>query len=185
MEVDMTRTVAAVAGAVLIALATVELVPAARGDDGQQRARGDPDRRYAAGSPSAAVHGRVRSTVAPAAYPEASGAGAAPIWGGCRVRYAANTWNNGFTANVTINNTGTTPVRGWSLRWAWPGKQQLASVWNATVTQNGTQVIARNASWNWAIAPGGSVKFGFQGTYGRTNAAPTWFALNGTSCVTG
>ncbi|HEX6470211.1 MAG TPA: cellulose-binding domain-containing protein [Streptosporangiaceae bacterium] len=152
----MTRTMAAIAGAVLIALATVGLSPAARGGDGQRQVQGDQSRRYA----TAAT-------------------------GACRVRYAATTWNNGFTANVTINNTGPAPVRGWRLQWVWPGTQQLASVWNATVTQMGTRVTARNASWNPAIAPGGSVRFGFQGTYGRTNARPAWFALNGTSCAVG
>ncbi|WP_440073183.1 extracellular catalytic domain type 1 short-chain-length polyhydroxyalkanoate depolymerase [Streptosporangium sp. OZ121] len=104
---------------------------------------------------------------------------------GCRVTYLANTWNNGFTADVTVTNTGATPVNGWTVTWTWPGNQRVTSAWNATVTQSGSQVSARNLSYNGTIAPQARTGFGFQGTYSGTNSAPTAFALNGTSCVMG
>lgn len=103
--------------------------------------------------------------------------------GPCRVAYTTNTWNNGFTANVTVTNTGVSTVNGWTVQWNWPGNQQVTNGWNATVTQTGSQVAARNAPWNPTLGPNQSVTFGFQATYSGTNTAPTRFTLNGTACA--
>jgi cellulase/cellobiase CelA1 len=100
----------------------------------------------------------------------------------CSVTYTPNTWNNGFTATVTLKNTGTAPVNGWSLTWTWSGNQQITSAWSTTISQSGADVTARNVSYNAAIAPGASIGFGFQATYSGTNTAPTRFALNGGPC---
>ncbi|WP_313896017.1 PHB depolymerase family esterase [Streptomyces sp. YIM 98790] len=105
--------------------------------------------------------------------------------GTCRVRYTPSSWNNGFTADVTVTNTGSGTVNGWTLTWNWAGGQQVTNGWNATVSQSGTQVTARNAAWNAAIAPGAAVSFGFQGTHNGSNPAPTGFTLNGTDCTSG
>jgi len=104
--------------------------------------------------------------------------------GPCRVTYRPNTWNNGFTAEVTIANTGSSTVNGWTLTWTFSGNQQITNAWNATVTQSGSSVTARNVGYNGTIAPGGSAGFGFQATYSGTNTSPTSFALNGTACTT-
>jgi len=101
----------------------------------------------------------------------------------CRITYAANAWSNGFTADVTVANTGSTPVNGWTVQWAWPGNQQVTGGWNATVTQTGNAVTARNAAWNPGIAPGTSQSFGLQATYSGTNSPPTQFTLNGAVCT--
>jgi cellulase/cellobiase CelA1 len=102
---------------------------------------------------------------------------------GCRVGYTANSWSNGFTATVTVTNTGRTAVNGWTLQWTWPGNQQVTNGWNATVTQSGTQVSARNAAWNATIPPNASTSFGFQVSYSGTNSPPTAFTLNGAACA--
>ncbi|MGV9384572.1 cellulose binding domain-containing protein [Nonomuraea sp. NPDC003707] len=106
-----------------------------------------------------------------------------PPAGACRATYTPDPWNNGFTAAVTIANTGTASVSGWTLTWSWPGNQQITNSWNATVSQQGAQVTARNAPYNATIAAGTAVTFGFQATYSGTNSAPTQFALNGTACT--
>lgn len=103
----------------------------------------------------------------------------------CKVTYTADTWNNGFTADVKVANTGTSALSGWALTWSWPGNQQVTSAWNATVTQSGAQVTARGASFNDTIAPGATADFGFQGTYSGTNTAPSQFSLGGATCATG
>jgi endoglucanase len=46
--------------------------------------------------------------------------------GGCQVTYAANTWNGGFTATVTVKNTGTTAWTSWQLGFAFPGNQKVS-----------------------------------------------------------
>jgi cellulase/cellobiase CelA1 len=108
-----------------------------------------------------------------------------PATGSCRVSYTPNTWQNGFTANIAVTNTSSTAVNGWTLTWNFAGNQQITSAWNATVTQNGNAVTARNADHNGSISPNGNQTFGFQGTYSGTNATPTSFALNGTACTNG
>ncbi|MBP2708400.1 PHB depolymerase family esterase [Microbispora sp. RL4-1S] len=121
-------------------------------------------------------------SVSPSASPSASPSN--PGGATCRVAYTANSWNNGFTANLTITNTGGAAVNGWTVTWTWPGDQQVSNAWNATVTQSGRQVTARNMSYNAAIPAGGNTSFGFQASYSGANTAPTAFALNGTACAT-
>ena len=101
----------------------------------------------------------------------------------CRVDYTvASQWGGGFVANVTINNTGDA-VNGWTLTWTYSSGQQVTSAWNATVTQSGSAVTAKNVGYNGSIASGASTSFGFQGTNsGTTNPVPTGFSLNGVSC---
>ncbi|GII25280.1 GH12 family glycosyl hydrolase domain-containing protein [Planosporangium mesophilum] len=117
------------------------------------------------------------STPPPSTTPPPSGGGA------CRVTYTTNSWNNGFTADVSVTNTSSSAVNGWRLTFSFPGNQQVTSAWNATVAQSGSAVTATNAGYNASIAPNGSVSFGFQGTYSGTNSAPSNFALNGTACT--
>ncbi|MDQ3790159.1 MAG: glycoside hydrolase family 6 protein, partial [Actinomycetota bacterium] len=102
---------------------------------------------------------------------------------GCRVDYTVNDWGSGFTATVRINNLGD-PVNGWTLRFAYAGNQRVtAPGWSANWSQSGQQVTATNLSWNANLATGGSTEIGFNGTYSGTNAAPTSFSLNGTTCT--
>lgn len=101
----------------------------------------------------------------------------------CTVAYRVDAqWGTGFVTTVTVTNTGTAPIDGWTLGWTWAGTQQVTNAWNATVSQSGTTVTAENASWNRRIAPGASVNFGFQGTYQGSNPAPAEFTLNGAAC---
>ncbi|GID33398.1 hypothetical protein Abr02nite_83810 [Paractinoplanes brasiliensis] len=55
----------------------------------------------------------------------------------------------------------------------------MTQAWNATVTQAGSAVTARNASYNGAVGTAATVSFGFDGSPGSSNPAPTAFALNG------
>jgi beta-glucosidase len=101
----------------------------------------------------------------------------------CRVRYAVNEWSSGFTGNVTISNTSTSAVNGWTLRFAFPGGQQLTQGWEGTWSQSGNQVTAVNASWNGTINAGASVTVGFNAAYSGTNPSPTAFTLNNNACT--
>jgi endo-1,4-beta-xylanase len=104
---------------------------------------------------------------------------------GCAVTYSVtNQWNTGFTANVTVKNTGAGAINGWKVAWTYPSGQQVTSAWNATVTQTGSQVTAADAGYNATIGAGGSVSFGFNGNWSGTNTAPSAFTLNGATCTT-
>ncbi|MEU3449196.1 glycoside hydrolase family 9 protein [Streptomyces thermolilacinus] len=119
-----------------------------------------------------------------AAYAAERTSGAEPPAAACAVTYTVdNVWSTGFTATVTVRNTGSAAVDGWALTWTHPGGQRVTGAWNATVTQSGDTVSARHADWNRAIAPGATVSFGVQGTGTGTSGAPTGFALNGGACA--
>jgi endo-1,4-beta-xylanase len=102
---------------------------------------------------------------------------------GCSVSYTVpNQWQSGFTATVSVTNLGA-PVNGWRLTWSYTAGQRVVQGWNATFPLTGPQVEARNADWNAPIGSGGSVSFGFNGSWNnQSNPAPTNFALNGTPC---
>ncbi|MDG9677161.1 PHB depolymerase family esterase [Micromonospora sp. DH14] len=106
-----------------------------------------------------------------------------PTNGACRVSVAVNAWNNGLTENITITNTGTSAVNGWSLVFTLPGGQTITSGWNATYSPNSGQVTARNVAYNGGIPANGSVTIGFQATHTGNNARPSSFTLNGASCT--
>ncbi|MEU7865269.1 cellulose binding domain-containing protein [Dactylosporangium sp. NPDC049140] len=103
----------------------------------------------------------------------------------CRVSYTKSEWAGGFTANVTVTNTGTTALNGWSLGFSFPGDQHITNAWSATVSQSGSAVTATNVGYNAQIPPGGNTSFGFQGTWGSNDSNPTSFRLNGATCTNG
>ena len=93
---------------------------------------------------------------------------------GCTAAYAVtNQWNSGFTASVTVTNTGTAPSKSWTVSWTWGGSQQVTSVWNGVLAGTASSPVVTNASYNGSIPAGGSTSFGFQGTYSGTNTSPT------------
>jgi endo-1,4-beta-xylanase len=111
------------------------------------------------------------------------GGGSTGGGGTCHVSYAKTSeWAGGFVANVTINNTGTSAINGWTLTFTFPGDQKVTSAWSAAVTQNGTSVTAVNASYDATISPGGSTSFGMQGTWTASDTAPSSFSVNGSAC---
>jgi endo-1,4-beta-xylanase len=107
-----------------------------------------------------------------------------PAAAACQVAYRIQTqWQDGFVADVTIRNTGTTTINGWTITWSFPGNQRITSAWNAFPTQSGQSVSATDGGWNAVIPPSGTAPFGFQATYSATNPPPTAFTLNGTTCA--
>ncbi|MGV9372232.1 rhamnogalacturonan lyase family protein [Micromonospora tulbaghiae] len=102
----------------------------------------------------------------------------------CRVDYRiTNQWSGGFGADVTVTNLGD-PVNGWTLGWSFAAGQQVVQAWNATVSQSGAQVSARDAGYNAAIGTGGTANFGFNGSWNdASNPVPAAFTLNGTACT--
>ncbi|WP_406289779.1 cellulose-binding domain-containing protein [Streptomyces sp. NBC_00209] len=115
------------------------------------------------------------------AMPAGGPAAAAESAPGCQIDYTANEWTGGFTADVRVTNEGPA-LSDWRLTWTYEGDQQVTSGWNGTVTQTGHAVTAVGTAWNGAVAEGGTVSFGVQGTSRSGGPAPTDFALNGVSC---
>jgi len=102
--------------------------------------------------------------------------------GTCHVGFTVtNSWNTGFQVALSIQNTGTVALNGWTLTWTFPGSQTVTQLWNGTAAQTGTSVSVTNLSYNSTIAPGASYNdVGFTGN--GTSAVPTSFAINGVTC---
>ncbi len=134
--------------------------------------------RDAAGNVSIATPAVGPSTSTPPTTPPATPA--------CRVTYTPTAqWRNGFTADITLTNTGTEPVDGWTLGYTFGGDQRIVASWNSSFTQTGAAVTMTNAHWNAAIAPGRSTTVGMRGTWTAANTAPAAFTLDGRPCTAG
>lgn len=111
---------------------------------------------------------------------------AAPPPSTAKVTYTVQSdWGSGMSVAVTITNTGSIPINGWTLGFAFPGNQQVGSGWNANWSQNGHDVTATHQSFNSAIAPGASISIGFSGTYSGADAKPSAFTVNGLPATVG
>ena len=103
--------------------------------------------------------------------------------GTCKVSYLkTNDWGNGATITVTITNTGSSAMNGWTLTWAFGGNQQISNLWNGVHTQTAQAVSVKDAGYNSSIAANGNVGFGFNLNYSGANAIPTVFKLNAQTC---
>lgn len=100
----------------------------------------------------------------------------------CHVGFTVtNSWDPGFQVALSIQNTGTVALNGWTLSWTFPGSQQITQLWNGAMTQTGAVVSVTNLSYNASIAPGASYNdAGFIAN--GTSGLPTNFAINGTPC---
>jgi hypothetical protein len=134
---------------------------------------------------SAAVNGGGGPTTPTSPTSSPGGPTGNPGNGACRITYATNTWNTGFTATVTVANTGTAAINGWNLAFALPSGQAITSSWNANLTGRSGAITASNVSYNGSLAPGANTSFGFQGTYSGSFARPGSFTLNGSPCTVG
>ncbi|MFF0463225.1 cellulose binding domain-containing protein [Streptomyces mexicanus] len=106
----------------------------------------------------------------------------------CQVSYRlTDGWGNGFNAQVTVTNTGDTPIDGWTLSYAFPDSGvSVTGYWNAKVVQSGRNVIATPESYNATLAAhgGNAVSFGFTAANSGAYSPPAVFRLNGTVCTT-
>ncbi|GLW21323.1 hypothetical protein Mame01_13660 [Microbispora amethystogenes] len=103
--------------------------------------------------------------------------------GAARVAYTMNSWSNGFTASISITNTGSSTINGWTLAFTLPSGQTITSGWNATYSPSSGQVSARNVDYNGTLAPGATVDIGFQASHTGNTSEPTSFTLNGVPCT--
>ncbi|WP_433497783.1 glycoside hydrolase family 9 protein [Sphaerimonospora sp. CA-214678] len=113
------------------------------------------------------------------------GDGAVPAASTCKVTYTVHgSWPDGFTTQVTLENTGEKAIDGWSLKWSFLSGQKVVQDWNASLAQQGATVTATDVTYNKKIMPGQSVTFGFNGASAPgPNPVPDLFLLNGAACA--
>jgi hypothetical protein len=90
-------------------------------------------------------------------------------------------WGTGYIANYNIVNGGA-PTSRWTLTFQLPSTETVTSSWSGNLSHVGTTYTVTNASWNGALATGGTATFGFQTTYTGGFVAPTQCTLNGQPC---
>ena len=132
---------------------------------------------------AAGVMGASAATGAPAtaAAPAAQAAPAAAT-SVCQVTYTVNSdWGTGFSVAINITNNGPA-ITSWTLGYAYTGNQKIAQGWSGNWSQSGENITVTNASWNGALATGGSASIGANFSYTGTNTAPAAFTLNGSTC---
>ncbi|MET7880022.1 cellulose binding domain-containing protein [Micromonospora profundi] len=85
--------------------------------------------------------------------------------GVCTATYrTVNTWPGGFQAEVTVANTSTAPLNGWTVRLGLASGQAISSLWNGVNTGTTGTVSVQNAAYNGSLGPNASTTFGFTAT---------------------
>ena len=100
----------------------------------------------------------------------------------CAVSYtfSANV-SSEFGVDLSIRNTGTADISGWTLVFDLPGEQKVRFGWAGQWDQKDRTVTVRDLIYNAGLGAGKSVSIGFVGTHGD-KAKPTHFQLNGRPC---
>ncbi len=103
----------------------------------------------------------------------------------CRVTYTVHgSWPAGFNTQLWIENTGSEPIDGWELRWAFRGAERVDHLWSGDAVQTGPYVSVGNLDWNEKIKPGKRITLGFIGDRnGSDPQSPLLFTLNGAPCT--
>lgn len=99
-----------------------------------------------------------------------------PADGDCTATFRAtdNGWAGHFQGEVTVTNTGDATINGWTVSWTYSGGQGFSGEpWNATLTGQPPNVVAKNASYNGQLAPNASTTFGFNATGSVPSPVPT------------
>jgi hypothetical protein len=107
----------------------------------------------------------------------------------CAVTYSLSTgWGTGFVANISITDTGPSPITGWTLAFRFPASTESVSgsTWNASYSEDGQNVVITPADWDASLSANGgnTVSTGFVGNQSGANPSPASFTLNGTVCTT-
>ena len=106
----------------------------------------------------------------PSSSPSTSPSGGAR---GCTAAYSViGQWPGGFQGEVRVT-AGSAAITGWTVTWTFANGQTVNQAWNATITSSGSNVTARNVSYNGNLGAGASTTFGFIGSWNGANTAPT------------
>ncbi len=112
--------------------------------------------RDAAGNTSA-----VSNTVS--AMTQAGGPGPGPGGGCSAVATLQTQWQTGYVIEpVRVTNTGTATISAWTVTFTLPAGHTITGSWNTAMLASGQTIMARNATHNGNVSPGGNTAFGFQ-----------------------
>ena len=87
-----------------------------------------------------------------------------------------NSWEDGFTGEITITNHMEEALEDWSLGFLYDG--EITELWNGEIVEKvGNRYLLENAGYNGNIAPGQTVTVGFNGVKGTEAAEPYDYQL--------
>jgi hypothetical protein len=100
-----------------------------------------------------------------------------PSGSGCTATFKVDsTWNGGFQGTVTVKNSGSSMISGWTAKATLPSGTTISNLWNGTLTTSGSAITVKNAAYNGLLNGGASTTFGFV----ANGSAPT----SGFACST-
>ncbi|WP_440099836.1 cellulase family glycosylhydrolase [Streptosporangium sp. H16] len=92
--------------------------------------------------------------------------------GGCTSTYrTSNFWQGGFQGEVIVRCASA--VTDWRTVLTYPSGVNIGQSWSSTLSATPPVFTFTNAAWNGSVPAGGSVVFGFIGTWSGTSAPPT------------
>ncbi|GGL02608.1 chitin-binding protein [Sphaerisporangium melleum] len=101
-------------------------------------------------------------TVTPTATPTPDTSPTPNNPGGCTATFATlGNWGNGYQGEVTVRNSGSSAISGWTVRWTLPSGTTVNSLWNGSYTVSGSQIAVKNAAHNGSLGSGASTTFGY------------------------
>ncbi|GAA3494660.1 glycoside hydrolase family 3 N-terminal domain-containing protein [Streptomyces prasinosporus] len=84
-----------------------------------------------------------------------------PVPRACAAQFRlTSSWSGGHQAEVTVENTGTGPLTGWSVEWDLGGSA-VTHLWNGTLSVAQGRATVRNSPHNGALPPDATTSFGF------------------------
>jgi len=90
-----------------------------------------------------------------------------------------SSWSGGFQASIVVAATSGGQLNGWTLNFALPSGETLASTWGGTFTQSGQNVTVTNAPYNGVIKQGSPLTIGFTANSTGTGTIPASIACTG------
>jgi Cellulose binding domain len=100
----------------------------------------------------------------------------------CEITYEPHAYWGGFTADITVRNTGTATIYGWTLSFPMDEGVTIRTMWNAELASPAGMIVATNAAYNGTVTPGRSVGVGFDAG-GAATGVPSTFTVNGVTCA--
>ncbi|MFF9086493.1 glycoside hydrolase family 3 N-terminal domain-containing protein [Streptomyces sp. NPDC014991] len=95
-----------------------------------------------------------------------------PTPGTCTARFrTASAWQGGYQAEITVENTGSEPLTGWSVDWDLAGST-VTSLWNGSLTTAQGRATVRNAAFDGSLLPGATTTFGLTANGSAGTPAP-------------
>ena len=99
--------------------------------------------------------------------------------GGCTATYTpVNSWTGGYQATVTVADSGSAAITGWTVKLTLAGGQTISSLWNGVNSGTTGSISVQNASYNGALSAGASTTFGY--TANGTASTPTGISCSST-----